>query len=387
MGSSRTRTRGALQGRPLELPEPEPHPEPVNGATLLNDLASVIRRYVVMPTHCADAVALWALHTFLLDQASVSPRLAVTSPEKGCGKTTLLDVLSRLVWRPLSTADVSAAALFRVIEKVAPTLLIDEADTFLAENEELRGVLNSGHRRGGTVLRTVGDEHKPRSFATYSACAIASIGRLPGTLADRSITIELQRRRKDEPIESFRSDRTAGLEKLARMARRWTNDHARCIGASDPAMPEALFNRVADNWRPLLAIADAAGGAWPERARQTALAMTEGREDASRGVMALFDIRAVFEERKVDRFTSGDLASALAIMEDRPWGEWKNGKAITPNGLARLLKPFGVAPGTIRPESGPTAKGYMLASFADAFQRYLPERGSETVTSSQSLRH
>ena len=153
-----------------------------------------------MSEAAADACTLWCVHTYLIDAAWISPRLALTSPEKGCGKTTLLDVLARLVWRPLPAANATSSALFRVVEMQRPTLLIDEADTFLGENEELRGILNSGHRRGGSVLRTVSDEHEPRQFSTYSACAIAMIGKLPATLADRSIPIDLKRGGRTSPL-------------------------------------------------------------------------------------------------------------------------------------------------------------------------------------------
>ena len=184
-----------------------------------------------------------------------------------CGKTTLLDVLSRLVFRPLPTDNATAAVIFRVVEAHRPTLLMDESETFLPENQELRGILNSGHRQGGFSLRTVGDEFEPRRFSTYAACAIALIGRLPGTLADRSVHIELRRRRVDEAVESFRHDRTEHLDALARKLARWTLDNADRIRGADPSMPKGAFNRVADNWRPLLAIADVAGGEWQARAR------------------------------------------------------------------------------------------------------------------------
>src|SRR5262249_6702500 len=170
------------QGRELILPDPEPWPQVVDGAELLNELSASIRRHVVMHDHAADTTALWVVHTFLVDCFCISPRLAITSPEKGCGKTTALDVLSRLVARPLPTANVSASAIFRVIDMLRPTLLIDEADTFLPENDELRGILNSGHRQGGFVVRTVGEEFEARRFSTYGPCAVALIGNLPGTL-------------------------------------------------------------------------------------------------------------------------------------------------------------------------------------------------------------
>jgi Protein of unknown function (DUF3631)/Primase C terminal 2 (PriCT-2) len=361
------------QGRILSLPEPEPWPEPVDGAALLAAISANIRRHVVVSDHAADTAAFWAVHTYLVDCFGISPRLAITSPEKGCGKTTALDVLSRLILRPLPTANASASAIFRVVELQRPTLLIDEADTFLPENEELRGILNSGHRRGGSVIRTVGEDFEPRSFSTYSACAIALIGRLPATLADRSVPIELRRRRADEPIEAFRFDRVAHLDEVARKAARWALDNADRIRAADPNMPDGVFNRAADNWRPLLAIADAAGGEWPARARQAVqcTGATATGDDQSVRVLLLSDIRAVFAERDLDRLSSADLVWALNSIEGRPWAEWNRGKGLSPNGLARQLAPFGIAPGTIRTTTG-TPKGYQLAQFDDAFARYLP---------------
>jgi putative DNA primase/helicase len=365
---------GDKQGHAVNLPEPEPWREPVDGAELLRELSAVIRRHVVMFEHAADTAALWTAHTYLLDCFGISPRLAITSPEKGCGKTTALDVLSRLIFRPLPTANASASAIFRVVESQRPTLLIDEADTFLPENEELRGILNSGHRQGGSVIRTVGEDFEPRSFSTYSACTIALIGKLPATLADRSVPIELRRRRADEAIEAFRFDRTKHLEQLARKAARWAIDNADRIRGGDPDMPAGVFNRAADNWRPLLAIADAAGGEWPTRARravQCAGANPTG-DDQSARILLLSDIRTIFAERRLDRIPSADLVTALNCIEGRPWAEWSRGKGISPNGLARLLAPFAIAPATIRTAAG-TPKGYLLAQFEDAFARYLPK--------------
>jgi putative DNA primase/helicase len=366
---------GGKQGNALSLPAPEPWPEPVDGAELLSALATNIRRHVVMLNHAADTAALWVVHTHLLDCFGISPRLAITSPEKGCGKTTALDVVSRLVRRPLSTANASAAAIFRVVELQRPTLLIDEADTFLPENEELRGILNSGHRQGGSVIRTVGEEFEPRSFSTYSTCAIALIGRLPATLADRSVPIDLRRRRPDEAIEQFRFDRTGHLDQLARKAARWASDNADRIQRADPDMPAGVFNRAADNWRPLLAIADAAGGWWPARALQAVqrAAAGVGNGDESIRVLLLTDIRGIFAERGLDRIPSAELVAALNFIEGRPWAEWNHGKGLSPNGLARLLAPFTIAPVTIRIGNG-RPKGYQLAQFEDAFARYLPLR-------------
>jgi putative DNA primase/helicase len=364
------------QGRAVSFAEPEPWPDPVTGSELLDEIAAALERYVVMAKQACHSIALWVLHTYLLDIFMISPRLAVRSPVKRCGKTTLLDVLNYLVLKALPTANVSPAAVFRVVEAYRPCLLVDEADTFLAASDELRGVLNSGHRRGGSVLRTVGDDHEPRSFATYAAVAIAIIGELPDTLADRSVTIDLKRKLASEAAESFRIDRVGALTVLTRKAARWVADNAERIAAIEPSMPASVHSRVADNWRPLLSIAEAAGGDWPKRARDAA---TQAASDEATSTieMLLSDIRDIFTKHpKDDRLASSSLIAALVDVEGRPWAEM--GKARRPlnqNGLAKRLKPLGIAPEVIRIGEF-TARGYMLAPFQEAFKRYLvPEEG------------
>ena len=374
-----------MQGRAITFAEPEPWPEPVDGAALLDEISKAIGAHVVMPEASRDACALWVAHTFLLDCTMISPRLAITSPTRGCGKTTALDVISQLVLRPLPAANVSASAIFRVVEGYRPTLLIDEADTFLKDNDELRGVLNSGHRKGGAVLRNVGDDHEPRAFSTYGACAIALIGQLPATLADRSVPITLTRRKRDEGITPFRLDRVAHLLVLARKLARWTADNEIAIAAIEPEMPAGIYNRSADNWRPLLAIATVAGGKWPARGQAAALkSVASDIDDASLLELLLGDIREIFAKRKankvepVDRIPSTVLAEALAELEGRPWGEYgRSEKPITPGKLARLLRPLVIAPENIRIDEKRTPKGYYLHQFEEAFSRYLdPDDGA-----------
>jgi Protein of unknown function (DUF3631) len=359
------------QGRKLELPEPEPWPVAVNGAALIGELTAAIRKYVVLSEQDALAAALWVLHTYCFGAFACTPRLAITSPEKRCGKTTLLDVIGLLVPRPLSTANISAAATFRTIETARPTLLVDEADTFLGENEELRGILNSGHRSGGQVIRAVGDDFEARAFSTHCPVAIAQIGKLPDTLADRSVHISMNRRAPGEAVSRFLFGRTPELTEAARKAARWTADNAEAIRECDPVIPDAIFNRAADNWAPLLAIAEVAGAVIAGRARQAALAACGIEEDLSPRVALLADIREVFAESGGDRMSSADLVAALVAMADKPWGECNHGKALTQNSLARRLKAFGVLPKMVGPEHK-RVKGYMLEAFADAFSRYIP---------------
>jgi putative DNA primase/helicase len=375
---------GALQGSAVLFPEPEPWADPVEGAALLDAIANAIGRHVVMPAHSRDLTALWVVHTYLLDVFLISPRLGIRSPVRRCGKTTLLDVLTRLVLRALAAANATAAAIFRVIEAHRPTLLIDEADTFLPGNDDVRGILNSGHRYGGSVLRTVGDNHEPRAFGTYGACAIALIGQLPGTLTDRAIAIDLKRRLPSEPIEPFRLDRTGHLDVLARQIARWGKDHAEEIRAADPPMPVGIFNREADNLRPLLAIADVAGGEWPERARKAAVQGrdTGDEDDGSRLELLLGDIRDAFAESS--EMSSADLVDALVAIEGSPWAELgKSCKPLTQNRLARMLKPLGIGPWKIGPRDA-RLSGYIRVHFKEAFGRYLgPDGVSQPDTRTQ----
>jgi putative DNA primase/helicase len=383
LGSGRQSPAG--QGQAVAFAEPEPWPELVEGHALLRDIADTLSRYVALPPCAADAIALWAIHAHAIDAANVSPILALTSPEKRCGKTTALSLLGRLVPRPLISSNISPAALFRTVEKYRPTLLVDEADTFLREKDELRGLLNSGHTRDAAfAVRTAGDDFDSRLFSTWSPKAIALIGHLPDTIADRSISIPMRRRAPGERVERLRLDRPGAFVDFRRRAGRWAADHLAQLRAADPDVPKDLSSdRAADNWRPLLAIADLAGGEWPELARKAALALSGVAADTEESIreLLLADIRDAFGERE-EIFTE-DLLGYLCGREERPWGEWKAGRQLSAVQLARLLKPFGVRPGPMR--DGPrTAKGYELRDFADAFSRYLPPSDPSHPTQSNA---
>ncbi len=361
-----------LSGRALTLPTPEPWPEPVDGAELLDGIAAHFRHFAALPAGAAEALALWTVHAHCFEASPISPRLVLTSPEKQCGKTTVLRILAGLVPKPLPTANITPAAVFRTIEVARPTLLVDEADSFAKDNEELRGILNSGHARDGNVVRLVGDDHTPRQFATCCPTVLAAIGRLAGTIEDRAVIVPMRRRLPDERVERFRLDRPHG-ETLARKAARWAADHLAALADADPAIPTQLGDRAADNWRPLLAIADQVGGDWPVKARHSALTLSgeaAGAEPSIR-TQLLADIRDAFRRSGKDRLTTDELLGLLVSMRERPWSDWSHGKAISARRLAGLLADFRVSPSTIR-VGGNTAKGYMLDQFKDAFARYLP---------------
>jgi len=371
------------QGGAIRFAEPEPWQVPVAGTALLGDLVTVFRQHVTLPTHADVALALWVLFTYCIDHIAVAPLLVLTSPEKRCGKTTCLSVLMRLVWRPLSAANISPAALFRVIEASRPTLVIDEADAFLGDHEELRGLPNSGHtRETAFVIRTVGDDHEPRSFSTWWAKVLALIGRAPDTLEDRAVVLPLRRKRPDERVKTLCDAKPQTFTDLARRCRRFVEDHQDAIVQARPEMPSGLHDRAADNWSSLLALANLAGGDWSVRARAAAAALSGAastEDDSARGQL-LTDLRQLFTDQGTDRVTSSDLIRALRGMDDRPWPEWQRGQPITARQVANLLRGFGIRSRDLRLTDGRgVVKGYVRDDCADAFSRYLPALPSATA--------
>lgn len=353
---------GGGRGGEFAFEDVQPWPTAVNGAELLSELVSLFERYCVLPDGGAVAVALWALLSWVHDAAYVSPILCVTAPEKRCGKTRVIMVLGVVVQRPASTSNITGSALFRAVQEYGPTLLIDEGDSFLQGKEELRGILNAGHTRPTAyVIRVDPDTLGLRQFSTWGPKAIALIGNLPETLQDRSIVVRMRRRTSTERVAQLRLDRlNAVCEPVRRMARRWANDNLEAVKRLDPAMPDGLDDRQADNWRSLIAIADLAGGDWPHRARRAALLLSGAvLEDASPRVQLLADIRDLFEIRRADRLSSDDIVRHMVSLEDRPWPEWFRGRPLTSTGLARILKPFGIKPKSIRIGTA-TPKGYCV---------------------------
>ena len=372
------------KGRALKLPEPTPWDTEVDGGQLLDAITGEFLRYLALTKWCAEAMALWVLHTHLVDTSYITPRLVFTSPLPRCGKSRALSVMHRMVPRPLLAANVTPAVVYRAVEAAQPTLLFDEMDTFLNNGDELTGILNSGHCVDtASVIRTVGDDFEPRSFNTFAALALAKIGKLEGALGDRSIEIPMRRRRPDEQIARFRQDQTGHLKILGRKAARWAQDNREWLSKADPSVPDSLHDRAGDNWRPLITLADRAGGEWPARARAAALALTTTTEDDLMRVDLLADIREIFAARSTDKIPSAELCSALADIEEGPWVAFgRQGKPIKPTQLAKHLRAFGIKSKTIRITLANTAKGYEVKSFTDAFSRYLPPLTA--VTPSQS---
>ena len=370
------------QGRPVEWHDPEPWPEPVDGAALLSGIASFIQRYVSIAPALADTVALWIVVTWIHDRLEISPFLNVTSATKRCGKSLLLEVLGELVHHPLPVGGrVTSSALFRTIEMHAPTMLLDEADTFFGDDDELRGVVNGSQRRNSAyVMRCVGDDHEPRRFVTWCPKAIAGIGGLPDTVLDRSIVVKLARRPAGVSLAHWRDRDRPAIESLRRQLAQWRDDEATNIvtGLSGVSFPSGLHDRGRDAWEALLAIGDTAGPDWSGRdgrAWQACEHVTASTADEETGAreMLLADLRAIFEARDwPEAIGTNQVLDDLIAKDGRPWSEWKRGKQLSSRGLSNLLKPFDVQPRQ-RKHAGENLRSYLLAELAPHFEAYFPD--------------
>jgi hypothetical protein len=361
----------------LPWSEVQPHPDPVDPAELLDEVTGVILRFVVMDAEQAHAAAVWAVHTYLVDLAEVSPLLIIDAPEKACAKTLLQTVLGRMCRRPLPASNASLSALFRAVELRQPTILIDEADTFFRDNAELQGLVNAGYARTGYVLRSEvsGDSYEPRMFAVYSAKSIAGIAlerHLPDSTMSRGIVLNLRRKRPHEVVARLRHADDDLFERVAAKLTRFATDFRRQIASIRPQLPDELSDRAQDNWEPLLAIAECAGPAWLQRATNAALTLSSASDAAtSTGNELLADIREVFERKQVPKISTSDLITELIDDEEQPWATYNRGKPISSRQLAKQLKPYGIKSKTVRLGPHNTPKGYELSQFEDAFARYL----------------
>jgi hypothetical protein len=356
---------------------------------MLDALVTFVRRFVALTDSQARVWALWVIHTHLFETAEQTPYLWITSPEKRSGKSRLLEVSELFVARPWLTGRVSAAALVRKVDKERPALLLDESDAaFNGEKdyaEALRGILNTGHRKSGRASHCVGvgTAMDVRNFSTFCPKAIAGIGRLPDTVADRAIPIRLRRKARSESVERFR-ERLAREEAdpIREAVEAWARSAASVLADARPSLPEELSDRAQDGAEPLLAIADLAATDWPKSARSALVELFGGdrAEEESLGVRLLSDCRTVFAARGADRLGSADLCGFLVAIADSPWPEFHKGRPLTVRGLARLLNPFEIVPGTIRLDDGSTPKGYYRLSFEDAWTRYCPEQPPRNAT-------
>jgi hypothetical protein len=297
------------------------------------------------------------------------------------------------------SVNASVAYIFRKISDEAglPTLLMDEVDAVFSNkkadgNEDLRGLLNSGYRRGATAGRAAirGKEIVTEEWSSFCAVAMAGLGHLPDTIMTRSVIIPMKRRRPDQKVSPFRrrvnepeaNDLREAIAELAAIIRPTVED-------AWPELPEGIEDRDADIWEPLIAIADAVGGHWPYTARATAVEMVAQakQKPATLGIRLLSDIRQALGNE--DRIATADLLDRLHAIDAAPWANLK-GAPIDARFLAQKLKDYGIETGKQIRIGTRTMKGYLSSQFADAFARYLPapaepEEGNKRNTGNTAL--
>lgn len=361
------------------------------GAEVLDLVHAFLGGFVAYPSpHAHVAHTLWIAHAHLMDAWESTPRLAFLSPEPGSGKTRALEVTEPLVPRPVEAVNVTPAYLFRKVggEGGRPTILYDEIDTVFGpkakDHEEIRGLLNAGHRKGAVAGRCVvrGKLVETEEIPAYCAVALAGLGGLPDTILTRSVVVRMRRRAPDEQVEPYRRRlHVPAGNALRDMLAAWATSMRKQLGDPWPTMPEGIVDRDADVWEPLLAVADAAGGAWPVRARAAAVALVADSRvgTPSLNVRLLADLREVFGEAHV--LATETILARLCALDEAPWSELVGGKPLNARGLAQRLNAYGVKSHTVRLDDGKTPKGYRRADLWDAWARYLPSPPEESATS------
>jgi hypothetical protein len=344
---------------------------------LLDAVHGALTRYVVFPTPAAaDALTLWIAATHAQPAWEHASRFVVKSPIKRCGKTRLQEVTRELVHRPLATTNISVAALVRSLdEDDPPTLILDEADAIFGAGkdrpesaEDLRGILNSGHSRGWPYLRWDQQRRQLEACATFAMALVGGIGSMPDTLEDRAVVVSMRRRAPGETVAPFRRRRAVPpLHELRDELHGWVVGLRDELADAEPDLP--VEDRAADVWEPLVAIADAAGGDWPARARTACTTLTEDTttpDDGTAGERLLADLHGVFGDAEALWTTT--ILEQLHGLEEAPWGDWY-GRELTARDLARLLRPWGVSSRNVRTAEG-QAKGYHRADLIDPWSRY-----------------
>jgi hypothetical protein len=367
------------------------------GGQLLDDVHAFLGRFVAFPSeHAHVAATLWAAHAHLMDSWESTPRIAFLSPEPGSGKTRALEVLELLVPRPLHAVNATPAALFRSVssDAGAPTILFDEIDTLFGpkakDNEDVRGMLNAGHRRGATALRCVvkGKTIEVEEFPAYCAVALAGLDDLPDTIRTRSVIVRMRRRAPHEKVEPFRH-RVHAPEghALADRLGEWSASIQHKVQDAWPDMPDGIEDRNADVWEPLLAVADVADNGssvadngWSTRARVAAVALVADFRDGaqSMGIRLLQDIRDIFDELESVAASTDQLLTNLKGIEEGPWADIR-GKELDSRGLANRLRKYDIRSKNIR-VGDTTPKGYKREDFEDAWSRYLPQKSATSAT-------
>ena len=368
----------------------EPWDSPVNGAQVLNEVLAQLQAHVIAPVETLHTASLWVCMTWLSDVATVLPVALISAPEKNCGKSTLLNAMAKMSKSALITSNMTSAVLFRLIDKHAPSLFIDEVDTFLRDNLELGGILNSGHTKDlAYVMRCEGDNFEPVRFSTWCPKALSGISasNISGTLSSRSIILNMRRKQAGESAQNIRHTAPEIFTDIKRKLARWADDNAGAFSQLHPVI-DGLNNREQDNYEPLLAIAMLAGGEWVQHLERACNVSRQNNEESkSIGVELLEACKHIFEINHVDKIRSTTLLEHLLKDDEAIFATYNRGKPITMKQVATRLSGYGVRSKVVRFGYDGTARGYELSQFADAFKTYLEGETVENIVFSSVTPH
>jgi putative DNA primase/helicase len=369
---------GVAEGVATSDEDVEPWPDPVDPVALLQAIDDKTAKHVVMQPHQRTAVALWVTMSWVHNEiATFSPILVTTSPDEGSGKTTLFGTVARLVPKPSLHVESTGPNVYRFVDARKPTLILDEADDLFVRKSDLKHVINASWARGTKIPRQVKIDGVwiTVEFDPFCPKAIGLLGRnLPRTLKSRAIEIRMQPPRADETVEAFKHVDDFEFATLRRQLARFARDHTAALKTAQPTSPAGVSNRVAMNWEIMLAIAELAGGSWPQRARETAVRLTRTGRQPSDGVKLLAAMQNLFKQQHKKVITSETVVEKLCQDPTDIWASYNHGGRITQRQIAALLDPYGIHPDTTHPtgRSNFSRKGYRLEQFIDAWARYLP---------------
>jgi putative DNA primase/helicase len=359
---------------------------PAKGVGIVAEVAVFLRCHIVLPPVLILVITAWVLAAWLSDAWDRFPHLAITSPDRRCGKTRLLDLLKLITPNAYCTSNISCAALYRLIELKRPTLLLDEAQSIRRRasevSEVLRELLNAGIDRDAKVLRVGGESNSEiQEFGIYAPKVIALIGELDGVLADRCLPIDMRRKTVADTIQPYRSRIVEPIGKaLHAKLEHWAKKYAKRVAAIyDHLEAFAIRNdRMAELLLPLQAVLKVADPASLKLLESYAHSLDErDRDTVSPGVQLLAACREIVGRNKIAVATgfisTQSLLTALMQRDWEPWCHWSQGRAMTPHALGDLLRPFSIRASRNRNQ---TARGFIVRDFEEAWVRYLPPRPS-----------
>jgi DNA polymerase I-like protein with 3'-5' exonuclease and polymerase domains len=357
----------------------DPWLESVGGLELFTQLKALVPRFIVLEEHYHRFFVLWIAMAYVYDVFRLLPMLHFRSPTRGCGKSTALDLMELLVFRPFMVGNISASSLFRLIPRYRLVMLLDEAQDYVKPDTDIASILDGGYQKGRPAVRTNPVTLEPEVFDVFGPKALASIKALDGTTEDRCIIMEMSRKEPNLEVEQLCDVPENEWLELRRKLMRWAIDNQDAIKKTRVQRPKFIGNRLWDKWHTLLRIAAVVGGDWLEKSLKDAKAIIAGEEEErSIGVEILYRLKPFIEEQKPRlpedfKFLATDkILEHLNGDKEAPWADWKKGDnvGLTHQKLAKELKPFGIKPS--QPKHGGTRyRGYWIEPFEKRFRSYV----------------